>query len=130
MPKISYNIFQRIKFIVCRFKFSRKFRILKKKCFINIFKNSKKIEIYNVLLLYRINNLKYPRIGILISKKYSKLSHERNKIKRVIRESFRLNRKKLPNLDFLFIFKHKKLIDNSNLLNKLRDIWLFYFLSF
>ncbi len=39
----------------------------------------------------RTNGLKYPRLGLIVSKKIERLSVKRNWIKRILREAFRTN---------------------------------------
>lgn len=51
------------------------------------------------------NTFSYPRLGLRISKKYLKHAVERNRVKRVIRESFRLNQYRLKDLDVVLIAK-------------------------
>jgi len=43
------------------------------------------------------------RLGLAVSRKVSKRAVERNRIKRIIRESFRAEREALPSLDILVI---------------------------
>ncbi len=43
------------------------------------------------------NDMGYARLGMIISKRFCKKAHDRNKIKRYIREYFRLNLPSLPN---------------------------------
>ncbi|HLI18435.1 MAG TPA: ribonuclease P protein component [Rhodanobacteraceae bacterium] len=45
----------------------------------------------------------FARLGLAVSRKVSKRAVERNRIKRVVRESFRSERKGLPPLDVLVI---------------------------
>lgn len=52
---------------------------------------------------YRDNDLGHARLGLAISKRVSKRAVERNRIKRVIRESFRSGRTELPQVDVLVI---------------------------
>ncbi|HQX14490.1 MAG TPA: ribonuclease P protein component [Nitrosomonas sp.] len=40
----------------------------------------------------RINGLKYPRLGLIVSKKIERLAVKRNWVKRILRETFRSNR--------------------------------------
>ncbi|MGD6858735.1 MAG: ribonuclease P protein component [Enterobacteriaceae bacterium] len=64
----------------------------------------KKKFFYKYFLLFcHKNNLNYSRISFIIPKKKIKFSYKRNQIKRIIKESFRLNQHKLINLDFLLI---------------------------
>ena len=56
-----------------------------------VFKNQDKITSKYFVLWYVENSYQYNRLGITVSKKFSKKSVSRNRIKRVIRESFRLN---------------------------------------
>ena len=56
-------------------------------------------------LLARFNNSDNPRLGITLSKKRVKFAHDRNRIKRIIRESFRLQRQTFPNIDIVVVGK-------------------------
>jgi ribonuclease P protein component len=52
------------------------------------------------------NALPHGRLGIIVSKRMSKLSPERNRMKRLIREAWRLNKRTLaPSTDWLVIPK-------------------------
>ncbi len=44
-------------------------------------------------------------MGLTVSRRVSKKAVQRNRIKRQIRESFRLNRKDLPSIDFVVVSK-------------------------
>src|SRR5579859_1536815 len=50
---------------------------------------------------YRLNDLGHPRLGLAISKRVSKRAVERNRIKRLVRESFRRARQQLPPVDLM-----------------------------
>ena len=52
------------------------------------------------------NNLGYPRLGIIISKKLCKKANKRNKLKRIIREIFRTHKQILLSTDILFRLKN------------------------
>lgn len=60
-------------------------------------------EIFTVLS--RKNIIGYPRLGIVIAKRNAKHSTDRNLTRRIIRESFRLNKAQLPASDFVVILK-------------------------
>lgn len=53
------------------------------------------------LILYRENGREHPRIGFALSKKKIAKAHDRNRIKRLVRESFRTHR--LPAIDMIFL---------------------------
>ncbi|MEI4269792.1 MAG: ribonuclease P protein component [Candidatus Dasytiphilus stammeri] len=107
-----------------RYKFPKKLRLDNDKKFRDVFRNSKSIFITDITILYRTNFLEYPRVGICISKKVIKRAHERNRIKRLIRESFRLHQNYLRSIDFIIIIK-KSLINKNNhsILNILKILW-------
>lgn len=57
-------------------------------------------------ILYKLNGLDYPRLGISISKKNIPKAFRRNRLKRIIRESFRLNQHSLSAMDFVVLVYH------------------------
>jgi len=54
-------------------------------------------------VLYRDNELDFARLGLAISKKHCKKAVDRNRIKRVIRESFRHHSADLAGLDVVVL---------------------------
>jgi ribonuclease P protein component len=70
----------------------------------------------NVLLLVRENQLPHPRIGLVIGKKSVKLSVERNRIKRQLRETFRLHQMELTGWDIAEL-------DNPELAKQFAKLW-------
>ncbi|WXL25908.1 ribonuclease P protein component [Ectopseudomonas mendocina] len=78
----------------------------------------------NVLLLARNNELDHPRLGLVIGKKSVKLSVERNRLKRQIRESFRLSQDSLVGWDIVVIAR-KGLgdLENAELARQFAKLW-------
>ncbi len=84
-----------------------------------VFSNAKKLGNQSFLLLYRGNTLRNARIGIIIAKKNVPKAHDRNRLKRIIRETFR-NSDNLANIDIIFLARHGLTkIDNATLRNNL-----------
>lgn len=54
-------------------------------------------------VLYRPNGGDQPRLGLAIGKKHCRLATGRNRLKRVIRESFRQNRETIGGLDVVVL---------------------------
>jgi ribonuclease P protein component len=54
-------------------------------------------------LLARNNDLGRPRLGLAISRKFAKTAVARNRIKRIVRESFRLHQAALSGLDIVVL---------------------------
>ncbi|VEJ22361.1 ribonuclease P protein component [Neisseria animaloris] len=82
--------------------FSKQYRLLKTDDFSSVFalKNQRSRGLLQVLQSDD-NGLNYPRIGLIVSKKTAKRAHDRNYMKRIIREWFRCNRDNLPPHDFI-----------------------------
>ena len=55
----------------------------------------------------KYNHLEYPRIGYSIPKRGTKLAFRRNRLKRVVKESFRLNARQLPKMDFIVLVQNE-----------------------
>lgn len=73
--------------------------------FKQVFKKPIRIGTPEFTFLAVANQLSHPRLGLAISKKSDKRAVARNRIKRHIRESFRLNRHNLSNMDIVVISK-------------------------
>ncbi|WP_437879866.1 ribonuclease P protein component [Pseudomonas sp. LRF_L74] len=78
----------------------------------------------NVLVLGRGNDLDHPRLGLVIGKKSVKLSVERNRLKRLIRDSFRLNQDALAGWDIVVVAR-KGLgdLENPELHQQFGKLW-------
>ncbi|GAB6388868.1 ribonuclease P protein component [Stutzerimonas marianensis] len=94
--------------------FGRDKRLLTPSQFKAVFDSpSGKLPGRNVLLLVRKNGLPHPRLGLVIGKKSVKLAVERNRIKRQLRETFRLHQLDLTGWDIVVIAR-KGLADQES----------------
>jgi len=57
------------------------------------------------ILLYLPNTLSFARLGIIVSKRKCKLSVDRNYVRRIVREQFRLNQQLLSGHDLIVLLK-------------------------
>nr|WP_260524756.1 ribonuclease P protein component [Pseudomonas sp. MWU16-30317] len=78
----------------------------------------------NLLLLARENDFEHPRLGLVIGKKSVKLSVQRNRLKRVMRDSFRLHQELLAGWDIVIVAR-KGLgdVENPELHQHLGKLW-------
>lgn len=105
--------------------FGREKRLLTPRQFKAVFDSpSGKLPGRNVLLLVRENELPHPRIGLVIGKKSVKLSVERNRIKRQLRETFRLHQAELTGWDIVVIARKGLAdLDNPELAKQFAKLW-------
>ncbi|TDF83248.1 ribonuclease P protein component [Pseudomonas sp. H9] len=77
-----------------------------------------------LLILARENGLDHPRLGLVIGKKSVKLSVQRNRLKRLMRDSFRLNQHMLAGWDIVIVAR-KGLgeIENPELHQHFGKLW-------
>lgn len=73
--------------------------------FENVFKKGKRLEGSYYVVYKCANALGYPRLGTVVSKKRCGGAVKRNRIKRVIREVFRLNKKLFDSYDVIVLAK-------------------------
>ncbi|ABJ90492.1 ribonuclease P protein component [Buchnera aphidicola] len=107
-----------------QFSFHKKLRFISNTKFYFTCNKKNKIYTKNFVLLANFNFLNFPRLSISISKKNIKKSHDRNRIKRIIRESFRLFQNNLKYMDFFFdCKKNVHLYDNKIIFYFLRKLW-------
>ena len=55
----------------------------------------------------KYNRLQHPRIGYSIPKRGTKLAFRRNRLKRLVKEAFRLNAHQLPNMDLIVLVQQE-----------------------
>ncbi len=102
------------------FSFGREHRLLNTDDFQQVFDSVDiRLSKKNLLILVRRIRSEKPRLGIIISRKNIKLSVDRNRCKRIIRESFRIHQSQLQGCE-LVLLARKGLAGLSN--DKLHQI--------
>jgi len=99
-------------------------RLLTKADYAQVFNKSVKVSNSLFLILIHKNSNCQPRLGLVISKKVDKRAVVRNRIKRLVRESFR-NYEFSQSCDFVVLARAKaKERKNDELLTIINDLWL------
>ena len=83
------------------FRLARQAKIVKTDDFSSVFNLRKRIASPHLVMRYRLNEANVPRLGLIVSKKNAKLAVQRNYMRRVLRELFRLNQHTLPKIDLI-----------------------------
>lgn len=81
--------------------FRSEYRLRKTDEFSSVFAFRKTLRGKHFNLLHRPNSAATARIGLVIAKKFVRSAVNRNLIRRIVRESFRLSRSKLPQSDIV-----------------------------
>ncbi|MGP1959384.1 MAG: ribonuclease P protein component [Arsenophonus sp. NC-TX2-MAG3] len=107
------------------FAFPRSLKLLTPGHFNYVFQQPQRVSSPEIIILGRLNELGYPRIGFSITKKNIKRAHERNRIKRLMREYFRLHQHEFPSMDFVIILR-KGIADlkNQEIIKIIGKLWL------
>jgi len=106
------------------FSFPRHARLLKPAEYSRVFKNPVRSSDRLLTILAVSNDSCHARLGLAISKKNAKRAVDRNRIKRLVRESFRLNMHKMPDIDLVVMAKPvTKNADNQQILQSLQQHW-------
>lgn len=87
--------------------FPRHHRLVTKAEYKSIFDKSDKISQRYLLILFKKNPQPYARLGLIVGKRIANSAVTRNQIKRVIRESFRLNQAQLKGIDVVVIARQQ-----------------------
>lgn len=105
--------------------FGREKRLLTSRQFSAVFDSPDgKVSNRYFLALVRNSGLLHPRLGLVIGKKNVKLAVERNRLKRVMRDSFRCHQELIGALDITLVAR-KGLgdVDNAELHQQLEKLW-------
>lgn len=104
--------------------FSRAQRLLKAAEFKTVFNQSKKYRTPYFLINVHFNKNEFARLGLAVSKKSVKGAVQRNQIKRVVRETFRLNQDLLKGCDIVFVSLNRiNELDKLALKEALEEQW-------
>lgn len=97
--------------------FSKTLRLLNASDFQSVFNDAPlRASHKNILILARANGLPYPRLGLVIAKKNVRHAVQRNRIKRIARESFRLRQQDLAGIDAIILARRElDQLDNAAL---------------
>lgn len=92
--------------------------------FSRVFKKAQRSSDKMFTVLYRVNKDNEARLGLAIAKKHCRLATGRNRIKRVVRESFRRYKAELAGLDIVVLNRPAATqADNRQLLTRLEKHW-------
>jgi len=85
------------------YRLQKENRLLDAAAFTRVFKKATRSRDKWFTVLYRENEKDIARLGLAISKKHCRQATARNRIKRVVRESFRQHQEELAGLDIVVI---------------------------
>ncbi|MCB1669500.1 MAG: ribonuclease P protein component [Gammaproteobacteria bacterium] len=106
--------------------FPRKLRLTEAGQFKAVFDRAQfKVSNRYLLILARENQLEQGRLGLVIGKKHLPKAVQRNRIKRLLRTSFRLNQDLLLGLDMVILARsNMNALDNQQIHNDVQRLWL------
>lgn len=105
-------------------RFTKSYRLLKSGEYDFVFQHKKKISKEPATLYISVNSLQHARLGLLISKRAIKTAVARNRIKRLVRESFRQHVQQLKAYDIIFVARTcVQYMDNKTIFLELAQMW-------
>jgi len=107
-----------------QYRFHKDNRLLDAAAYGRVFKKAARSKDKWFTVLCRENNGAAARLGLAISKKHCRAATARNRIKRIVRESFRHNQAKLAGLDIVVINQRPaRTGNNRQLFDSLHGHW-------
>ncbi len=106
------------------FGFSAKLRLLQAADFKTVFDSALYKVHQPAFMLLAVDHQEHPRLGLVIAKRKIRRAHERNRVKRLARESFRLHQAELPALDIVLMAKSDaQMLPNDVIQQQLSLAW-------
>jgi ribonuclease P protein component len=107
------------------YAYSKSMRLLNSNDFQTVFDDAPlRTSHQHFLLLARRNQLNAPRLGLVIAKKHIRHAVDRNRMKRLIRETFRMKQQQLAGIDVIVLArKGMNDIANLTLIEQLNGQW-------
>lgn len=104
--------------------FTRQRRLLNKAEYKRVFDNAVKLSTPVFTILFYQNQLEYSRLGLAIAKKQLPKAVQRNRIKRLVRENFRLHMHTFEGYDFVVMARRGIIeLDNAAISTQLIGLW-------
>jgi ribonuclease P protein component len=103
--------------------FIKSLRLQRAEDFQQTFRLGKKQKEGGLVVYTKLNGLGYARLGLAVAKKIIPSATSRNRLRRLIRESFRLNQHRLPEVDIVIVVTSRSLYNNQVLLCDLDKQW-------
>jgi ribonuclease P protein component len=89
-----------------------------------VFASGRKFVSKGLVIIAAPGGSDFPRLGLALAKRRIARAVDRNRVKRVLRESFRLNRHRLGSVDIVVLARSRTAaMDNATLFAQLADIW-------
>lgn len=104
--------------------FPRSHRLVTKAEFKNVFDEPLKVSQRCLMILCRSNQKNHARIGIIVGKRVANSAVARNRIRRIVRDSFRFNQEKLTGWDIVVIARHQcDTLSKEKIRKGIDDLW-------
>jgi ribonuclease P protein component len=106
-------------------RFGRKLRLLTAPDYKVVFGKAEfKVSCPQLLILAIKSGYEDPRLGLVIAKKHIRLAVERNRVKRLIRESFRKHQQLLIEMDIVILARSgADRLDNKDFVTLVEKLW-------
>jgi ribonuclease P protein component len=106
--------------------FTRESRLVTAENYQTVFAKAQRFGNRSFTVIARNNGLEHARLGLAISKKSAKRAVDRNRIKRIFRESFRLNQHTLPCVDIIAMCKPSAVsLNNQEMRKQIETQWYY-----
>ena len=106
------------------YAFPREKRLLSSEEYNQVFKKPIRAGAKGLLVIASRTEQDQPRLGLIVPKKVLKRAVWRNRVKRLVRESFRLSQNSLPKVDLVFLARPGIYeLSNQDISTSLDRIW-------
>jgi len=104
--------------------FPRQVRLTCPKAFQRVFEHGKRLNVVGLSVRVATNGEGRPRLGMAIAKRSLRYAHDRNRVRRLVRESFRLHQTALPSVDIVIMSRSDVLqMANLEVFQQLEYLW-------
>ncbi len=105
-------------------RFTKRARLLNAAHFDAVFKQGKRFTAGSFTAVMASNDLDHARVGFALSKKQAPLSVQRNRVRRLLREQFRLHQVELAPVDLVLMLRARLPADTAAVTAATNEFWL------